>query len=48
METEDSLLCSQEPSMVPILNQIDPVHSTPSYLSKNCFIIIQPPMSWSY
>jgi hypothetical protein len=30
MELQDSLPCS----LVPILSQIDPVHTTPSYLSK--------------
>jgi hypothetical protein len=34
MEPEGSLQCSQEPSSCPYLNQIDAVHTTPSYLSK--------------
>jgi hypothetical protein len=29
MEPEGSLPCSQEPSLVPILSQIDPVHPIP-------------------
>jgi hypothetical protein len=31
MEPEDSLPCSQEPPLVPILSQINPVHTIPSY-----------------
>jgi hypothetical protein len=33
--------------MIPILSQIYPVHTTPSYLSKIRFIIVQLPISWS-
>jgi hypothetical protein len=40
MEPEGSLPYSQEPST-------NPVHTTPSYLSKIHFSIIHPPMSWS-
>jgi hypothetical protein len=31
---------------VPVLSQFNSVHTTPSYLSKNHFIIIHPPKSW--
>jgi hypothetical protein len=34
-------------SLVPILSQIDPVHTTPTYLSKIHFNIIHPSTSWS-
>jgi hypothetical protein len=34
-------------SMVPILRQINPVHTTPSYIYKIRSNIIHPPMSWS-
>jgi hypothetical protein len=37
MEPEVLLQRSQEPPLVPILSQINPVHTTPSYLSKNYF-----------
>jgi hypothetical protein len=47
MEPEGLLLRSQEPSTGPILSQIDPVHTIPSYLSKIHFNIVYPPMSWS-
>jgi hypothetical protein len=33
--------------MVPILSQINPVHTIPSYLSKIHFNIAHPPTSWS-
>jgi hypothetical protein len=33
--------------LVPILSQIDPVHTIPRYLSKIHFIIDHPPTSWS-
>jgi hypothetical protein len=33
--------------MVPILSQINPVHTIPSHLSKIHFNIVHPPMSWS-
>jgi hypothetical protein len=33
--------------LVPIINQINPVHITPSYLSKINFNIIHPPTFWS-
>jgi hypothetical protein len=39
MEPKDSLLCLQEP-LVPILSQINSVHTTPSYLSKMHFNIV--------
>jgi hypothetical protein len=32
MEPEGSLPCSQEPSTVPFLSQINPIHTIPSYL----------------
>jgi hypothetical protein len=35
------------PPLVPILSQINPVHTTPSYLSKIHYNIIHPPTSWS-
>jgi hypothetical protein len=38
MEPEGLLPCSQEPSLVPILSQIHPIHATPSYLT--FFIIL--------
>jgi hypothetical protein len=37
----------KSPLIVPILSQINQVHTTPSYLSKNQFNIIHPPTSWS-
>jgi hypothetical protein len=40
-------LVHRSPPLVPILNQISPVHITPSYLSKIHFNIIYPPTSWS-
>jgi hypothetical protein len=43
MQPEGSLPCS----LVPILSQIEPVHTTRSYLSKIHFIIVHPPTSWS-
>jgi hypothetical protein len=38
MEPEGSLPCSQEPSTGPILSQINPIHTIPSYLSKIHFV----------
>jgi hypothetical protein len=35
----------KSPPLVPILSQIDPGHTTPSYLSKIHFNIIHPPTS---
>jgi hypothetical protein len=32
MEPEGSLLCSQEPLLAPIVSQINPIHTVPSYL----------------
>jgi hypothetical protein len=32
--------------LVPILSQINPVHTTPFYLSEIHFNIVHPPMSW--
>jgi hypothetical protein len=37
----------KSPPLVPILSQIDPVHTTPSYLTKIYFNIVRPPTSWS-
>jgi hypothetical protein len=45
MEAEGSLQCSQEPSTGPYP---EPIHTTPSYLSKIHFNIVHPPTSWSY
>jgi hypothetical protein len=45
MEPESSLPCSQEPSTIPILNQINPIHTIPSYLFKIHFNIVHPPTS---
>jgi hypothetical protein len=47
MDPEGSLPCSQEPSTVPILSQINPVHTIPSYLSRIHLNIVHPPTSWS-
>jgi hypothetical protein len=33
--------------LVPILSQIDPVHTIPSYLPKLYFNTVHPPMSWA-
>jgi hypothetical protein len=49
MEPEISLPCSPcYPPLVPILSQIDPVHTSPSYLSKIYFNIVHPPTFWSW
>jgi hypothetical protein len=32
IEPEGSLLCSQDPTNGPVLSQINPIHTTPSYL----------------
>jgi hypothetical protein len=37
----------KSPPLVPIQNQIDPVHATPSYHCKINFSILRPPTSWS-
>jgi hypothetical protein len=47
MEPEASLPCSQDFPLVPILSQINPIHTIPSYLSKMHFNIVHPPTSWS-
>jgi hypothetical protein len=47
MEPIGSLPCSQEPTTIPVLNQINPVHTTPSYLSKIRSNIIHPATSWT-
>jgi hypothetical protein len=47
MELEGSLPCSQEPSTRPIMGQINPIHTIPSYLSKIHFNIVHPPTAWS-
>jgi hypothetical protein len=33
--------------LVPILNQINPIHTNPSYISKIHFNIVHPPTFWS-
>jgi hypothetical protein len=48
MKHEGSLPRSQESSTGPYPNQINPVHTNQSYLSKIHFNIIHPLMSWSY
>jgi hypothetical protein len=47
MEPEVSLLCSQEPPLVPVLNQINLVRTIKSSLSKIHFNIIHPLKFWS-
>jgi hypothetical protein len=37
----------KSPPLVPILNQINPIQTIPSYLSKIHFNIVHPPMPWS-
>jgi hypothetical protein len=37
----------KSPPLVPILSQIDLIHTTPSYLTKLRLHIIHPPTSWS-
>jgi hypothetical protein len=37
----------KSPPLVPILSQIDHVHTTSSYLCKIHFNIVHPPTSWS-
>jgi hypothetical protein len=37
----------KSPPLVPILTQINPIHTIPSYLSKIHFNIVHPPTSWS-
>jgi hypothetical protein len=37
----------KSPPLVPILSQISPVHTAPSYLSKIRFNIVHLPTSWS-
>jgi hypothetical protein len=37
----------KSPPLVPILSQIDPIPTIPSYLSKINFNIVHPPTSWS-
>jgi hypothetical protein len=46
MEPEGSLTFSQEPPLVPILSQINPVHTNLNYLSKIYLNIIHPPTTW--
>jgi hypothetical protein len=37
----------KSPTVVPILSQINPIHTIPFYLSKIHFNILHPPTSWS-
>jgi hypothetical protein len=37
----------KSPPLVPILSQINRIHTIPSYLSKIHFNIVHPPTSWS-
>jgi hypothetical protein len=37
----------KSPPLVPILSQINPIYTIPSYLSKIHFNIVHPPTSWS-
>jgi hypothetical protein len=37
----------KSPPLLPILSQINPIHTNPSYLSKIHFNIVHPPTSWS-
>jgi hypothetical protein len=37
----------KSPPLVPILSQIDPIHTIPAYRSKIHFNIVHPPTSWS-
>jgi hypothetical protein len=45
-EPEGSLMCSQQPLLVVIQNQSNPVHTAPSDLSNILFYIILPPQEW--
>jgi hypothetical protein len=36
----------KSPPLVPILNQINLIHTTPSYISKIHFNIVRPPTTW--
>jgi hypothetical protein len=47
METGGLLPCYHKPSPVPIMSQIDPIHTIPSYLSKIHFNIVHQSTSWS-
>jgi hypothetical protein len=38
----------KSPPLVPILSQIDPNYTIPSYFSKIHFNIVHPPTSWSF
>jgi hypothetical protein len=37
----------KSPPLVPILSHINPIHSSPFYISKKHFDIVHPPTSWS-
>jgi hypothetical protein len=47
MQPVGSLPCSQEPSTVPVLSQMNPNYTIPSYLSNIHFNIAHPPTSCS-
>jgi hypothetical protein len=40
MELEGSLPCSQEPAIIPVLSQMNPVHTLPLYFCKISFNIL--------
>jgi hypothetical protein len=47
MESEGSYRVNKSPPLVPILSQIDPIHTIASYLSKIHFNTVHPPTSCS-